>query len=106
MRYLVPLYFLRVALSHLRNQSGMTISGYLDDNILVNYVDLLTALLERIQAAELFQKLGFTINIPERLIFPSTIIVHLGFIINSEMMQSLYDWGENTKRFGTNKTTT
>ena len=48
----------------------------------------------------------FTINIPESLIFPSTIIVHLGFIINSEMMQSLYDWGEHTKRFGTNKTTT
>ena len=77
---------MKVALSHLRNKSGITISGYLDDNILVNNDSLQKALTEGTIAAELFQLLGFTINIPKSVVFPTKVIVHLGFIIDSVRM--------------------
>ena len=76
---------MKVALSHLRKSYGVTISGYLDD-ILLNNVDTADAMLKGVQAAELFQNLGFTINVPKSVIFPTTRIEHLGFIIDSVSM--------------------
>ena len=35
---------MKVALAHLRETQGITISGYLDDNILINYGSTQTAL--------------------------------------------------------------
>ena len=45
----------KVALTHLRQTYGMTISGYLDDNLLVNYEDFQGASQEGAHAAELFR---------------------------------------------------
>ena len=73
---------MKVALSHLREEYGVTISGYLDDNILVNYTNVREAMQEGIHAAELFQLLGFTINIPKSVAYPVKVIEHLGFIID------------------------
>ena len=77
---------MEVALSHLRKSYGVMISGYLDDNILLNNVDTADAMLKGVQAAELFQNLGFTINVPKSVIFPTTRIEHLGCIIDSVSM--------------------
>ena len=78
---------MKVALSYLREKWGITISGYLDDNILVHYKELLHACEDGRHAAELFQRLGFTINIPKSVVSPATTIIHLGFIIDSVSMQ-------------------
>ena len=77
---------MKVAHSHLREKFGMTISGYLDDNILVNYDSLQEARREGEIAAQLLQKLGFTINKQKSAVWPAKKIAHLGFIINSEDM--------------------
>ena len=77
---------MKVALAHLREKATITVSGYLDDNILVNYRTPEAALNNGIFAAELFQRLGFTINIDKSVISPTTTIEHLGFIINSRTM--------------------
>ena len=61
-------------------------SGYLDDNILVNYGSTGIAIKKGAFSAEVFQKLGFTINIPKSVIDVVKIIEHLGFIINSIRM--------------------
>ena len=74
---------MKVALTQLRQTYGMTISGYLDDNLLVNYEDFQGASQEGAHAAELFRGLGFTINEPKSMIEPTHIIAHLGFVINS-----------------------
>ena len=75
----------------------MTISGYLDDNILINYVNIRDALMKGAQSAELFQKLGFTINVPKSVILPTTRIEHLGFIIDSESMMVLMTSAKTSK---------
>lgn len=85
----------KVVLSHLRERWGVTISGYLDDNILVHYAELMKALEDGRQSADLFQKLGFTINVPKSVFFPTEIIVHLGFIINSVTVTMLVSMTEN-----------
>ena len=69
---------MKVELTHLRSEAGITVSGYLDDNILVNYETVENALLKGEFAANLFHKLGFTINIPKSVAFPVRIIEHLG----------------------------
>ena len=68
-------------------------SGYLDDNILVNYETVENALLKGEFAANLFHKLGFTINIPKSVAFPVRIIEHLGILIDSNA--DLNDWAED-----------
>ena len=78
---------MKVALTHLRQTYGMTISGYLDDNLLVNYDNFEGALQEGVHAEELFRSLGFTINGAKSVITPTQVIVHLGFIINSLKME-------------------
>ena len=61
-----PRFFMKimiVAHSHLREKYAMTVSGYLDDNIHVNYGSREEALGEGAIAAQFFfQDLGFTIN--------------------------------------------
>ena len=78
---------MKVALTHLREKAGVTISGYLDDNILVNYVNEVDAREKGVISAELFQNLGFTINVPKSVISPTITIEHLGFIIDSSVMR-------------------
>ena len=76
----------KVALTQLRKEQGITISGYLDDNILVNYQSAEKATENGSFTAELFQDLGFTINIAKSVMFPTTKIEHLGFIVDSNLM--------------------
>ena len=77
---------MKIALTHLREKHDITISGYLDDNILVNYGDNQMGLEQSKIAATLFQELGFTINIPKSVVTPTTVMEHLGFIIDSNRM--------------------
>ena len=77
---------MKVAHSHLREKHAMTVSGYLDDNIHVNYGSREEALREGAIAAQFFQDLGFTINKAKSVAWPVQEIVHLGFIINSKDM--------------------
>ena len=77
---------MKIALTHLRKKAGITISGYLDDNILVDYQNSENATGKGSFAAELFQNLGFTINVAKSVMFPTTKIEHLGFIIDSKLM--------------------
>ena len=55
---------MKIALAHLRQVRNVTISGYLDDNIIINYGDATLALKRGAFTAELLQNLGFTINVP------------------------------------------
>ena len=77
---------MKIALTHLREKHDITISGYLDDNILVNYGDNQMGLEQSKIAATLFQELGFTINISKSVVTPTTVMEHLGFIIDSNRM--------------------
>ena len=78
---------MKAALTHLRQTYSMTISGYLDDNLLVNHEDFQSASQEGAHAAELFRGLGFTINEPKSVIEPTRVIPHLSFVINSLIME-------------------
>ena len=77
---------MKVALTHLRKAQGVTVSGYLDDNILVNYGSKRDAIKKGAFSAEIFQRLGFTINVPKSVIEVVNVIQHLGFIMNSMTM--------------------
>ena len=77
---------MKVALTHLRKAQGVTVSGYLDDNILVNYGSKRDAIKKGTFSAEIFQRLGFTINVPKSVIEVVNVIQHLGFIMNSITM--------------------
>lgn len=77
---------MKVALAYLREKGGVTISGYLDDNILVNYTTVLDAVRRGAFLAEVLQHLGFTINVPKSVIDATCKIEHLGFILNSITM--------------------
>ena len=77
---------MKVALTHLRKAQGVTVSGYLDDNILVNYGSKRDAIKKGAFSAEIFQRLGFTINVLKSVIEVVNVIQHLGFIMNSMTM--------------------
>ncbi len=84
---LAPRFFtkvLKIPLSHMR-EKGIIIAGYLDDQILMAYSDQ-EAIEAGTYAAKLFEDLGFTINIEKSVTKPTSIIEHLGFIINSDSM--------------------
>ena len=76
----------KVALTHLRLEHDVTISAYLDDSLLVEYLSLAIAMIKGSKSAELLQKLGFTINIPKSVAYPVTAAEHLGFWIDSVQM--------------------
>ncbi len=76
---------LKIPLSHLRREHGMVISGYLDDQIIVSDSYWESIRDGRI-AAELFQSLGFMINVEKSVMEPTRVIEHLGFVIDSEHM--------------------
>ena len=88
---------MKVALAHLREKGQVTISGYLDDNILVNYGSTELAIKKGIFSADTLQELGFTINIPKSVITAVTVIEHLGFIIDSTNMQVTMTLDKTTK---------
>ena len=83
-----PRYFtkvLKVMLAHMREHMGITITGYLDDQFILDnsYERVLAA---GNSAAELFQKGGFKINLSKSVLSPTQQIEHLGFIIDSKQM--------------------
>ena len=76
---------LKVPLSVLREKHGVTITGYLDDQLLFGKsVDQIMQ--HGAIAADLFQDLGFMISIEKSVIEPVRSIKYLGFIIDSESM--------------------
>ncbi len=72
---------LKIPLSHLR-EKGYTIAGYLDDQLILASNDQ-EAVEAGTYAAQLFEDLGFTINVEKSVTRPTCVIEHLGFIINS-----------------------
>ena len=64
---------MKVALAHLHEKGEVTISGYLDDNIPVNYGSTELAIKKGILSADTLQELGFTINIPKSVITAVTV---------------------------------
>ena len=86
-----PFWFtkiMKVALTHLRMKYEITVSGFLDDNLFVNYESWFQGLEKGRIAAAVLQSLGFTINVPKSVAEPGiTRIDHLGFVIDSKSMQ-------------------
>ncbi len=78
---------MKVALSFLREKEGITISGYLDDQLQVTYDGYKEALRQTKIVTDLFQELGFTINVKKSVLTPTKQIEHLGFIISTEEMK-------------------
>ena len=76
---------MKVPLAKLR-EMGITISGYLDDQIHINYVSRETAIAEGVIAADLFQDTGNTISWDKSVVDGRQEIEHLGFVINSITM--------------------
>ena len=74
---------MKIALVHLRKAGKVTISGYLDDNIIVNFGDNVLAIKKGVFTADILQDFGFTINVPKSVFKVVSIIEHLGFAINS-----------------------
>ncbi len=58
---------MKVALAHLQGEHGVLIACYLDDQLTINK-GIMDALLKDFCSVDLFQKLGFTINIPKSVI--------------------------------------
>ena len=77
---------LKPVFAHLRGL-GLEISGYIDDSLNVHDDDDDYSKLV-MYAVHLFDKLGFTINVPKSVLPPvkTKIIEHLGFIFNSADM--------------------
>ena len=77
---------LKVPLAYLRKEYGITITGYLDDTLLIG--DSEEQSIEAVKiAAELLQDLGFKISIEKSVVVPSRRIEFLGFVIDSELME-------------------
>ena len=76
---------LKVPLAYLREHKGVTISGYLDDTVLLarSEEEILKAGQE---AADLLQDLGYMISEEKSVITPTHVIDYLGFTINSVTM--------------------
>ena len=88
---------MKVALTHLRTTFGITVSGFLDDNLLVNYEDMLSGYQKGAQAAHELQRLGFTINVPKSVAEVGvTRIEHLGFCMD----EGILDREEMPEDFG------
>jgi len=82
-----PLYFTKVmkpVFGSLRRE-GVCCSYYIDDSIYANGSGaVLQQQTER--ASDLLQSLGFVVNWEKSSLTPSTVITHLGFVIDSEQM--------------------
>ena len=76
---------LKVMLAHMREQMGITITGYLDDQFIIG--DSPSQVLQAGNyAARLFQQGGFKINLEKSVLQPTQTLEHLGFIIDSQNM--------------------
>ena len=75
---------MKAPLSHLREQGHMII-GYLDDFFL-QAKTAQKCLASLCKTIELLQKLGFTVHLEKSQLQPKTVLVFLGFIIDSERM--------------------
>ena len=75
---------MKAPLSHLREQGHMII-GYLDDFFLQGKTAQ-KCLASLCKTIELLQKLGFTVHLEKSHLQPKTVLVFLGFIIDSERM--------------------
>lgn len=77
---------MKVPLAHLRQNYGITISGYLDDTISVE--DTPPVSKEAIEvAANLLQELGFMINVPKSAPEGAFNLEHLGFLVDSHLFR-------------------
>ena len=76
---------MKVPLAKLR-EMGLTISGYLDDQIHINYDHREAAIAEGVIAANMFQDTGNTISWDKSVVDGRQEIEHLGFVINSITM--------------------
>ena len=76
---------LKVPLSHIRQNTPMNVTGYLDDTLFVaDSPEILQ--MGGTQAGKLFQTLGFAINRDKSVLSPTQTIEFLGFIISSKHM--------------------
>jgi hypothetical protein len=76
---------MKIPLSALRQNHGISITGYIDDTFLIeNTASQCKKALEL--AGDLFQKLGFMINMRKSVLTPTTRLEYLGFIIDSHDM--------------------
>ena len=76
---------LKIPLAHLRENKGVTISGFLDDTILIARSPEEARKGGQL-AADLPQDLGYMINKEKSVIRPTTKIEYLGFVIDSQRM--------------------
>ena len=76
---------LKVPLSILREHANITITGYIDDTLLVQRSPSDCSLAVNL-AYDLFTNLGFTVNDANSVLTPTTTIEYLGFIIDSRAM--------------------
>ena len=76
---------LKVPLSHLRKEFGITITGYLDDTLLISE-DFESGLESVRIASDLLQDLGFMISVEKSVVNPTRKIELLGFVIDSVAM--------------------
>ena len=77
---------LKIPLAYLRERKGVTISGYLDDTLILSDSKE-RAVKDGQTAADLFQDLGYVISPNKSVLVPTQEIEFLGFIINSRDMQ-------------------
>ena len=76
---------LKVSLAHLREEKGVTISGFWIDTILIARSPEETRKGGQL-AADLLQDLGYMISKEKSVTRPTTKIIYLGFVIDSQRM--------------------
>ena len=89
---------MKVVLAFLRKEHDISISGFLDDQIMCHYDGTEEAMRKGKIAAVHFQRCGFTISIPKSVADPGiTRIAHLGFILDSVVMKAFLSDKKTTK---------
>ena len=92
---------MKVVLAYLRKEHDISISGFLDDQIMCHYDGTEDAMKKGKLAAIHFQKCGFTISIPKSVAEPGvTRIAHLGFILDSVAMRAFLSDKKTAKLIG------
>ena len=92
---------MRVCLAYLRKEHDISVSGFLDDQILCHYNGTKDAMQKGRIAAIHFQKCGFTISMPKSVADPGvTRIAHLGFVLDSMTMRAYMTEKKTEKLLG------
>ena len=77
---------LKVPLAYLREQKGISISGYLDDTVIISSSPQ-EVLKAGQDASDLFQDLGYMVSAEKSVLTPTQVIEYLGFKIDSRTMR-------------------